>query len=175
MPARLSGAVELLARVIETCLVLMLGTYLCLIVGQIVLRYLRVDLLYWSEELVRYLLVWSVLLGATVATHRNVHVRVDILENLLPRPSRRGLAIVNTIILLAFAGTLIWAGLLLSQRSGTMTASMLGIRMSLVYGVVALSGALDVIFLLTRLAQLLFDPEAAGPADEGSGAIDTAL
>jgi len=178
MSGRLARTVELLARLIEVCLVLMLAAYLTVITAQIVLRFFRIDVLYWSEELVRYLLVWSVLLGATVATHRNAHVRVDILENLFAGSARRLLGIVNTLVLLAFALTLTWAGLLLVQRTGVMTSSMLGVRMSVVYSVVAASGALDVIFLLTRLAQLIIDPDdgdSIAANTVGEGMIDTTL
>ena len=178
MQGHLARAVEHLARTIEICLILMLAAYLSVITAQIALRFFRIDVLYWSEELVRYLLVWSVLLGATVATHRNAHVRVDILENILAGRARKALDIVNTLVLLAFALTLTWAGVLLIQRTGMMTSSMLGVRMSIVYGVVAASGALDVIFLLARLAALVVGPEGhtgSGPDAAEAGLVDTTL
>jgi len=177
MQGHLARAVEYLARTIEACLILMLAAYLSVITAQIALRYLRIDVLYWSEELVRYLLVWSVLLGATVATHRNAHVRVDLLENRLAGRARRALEIVNTLVLLAFALTLTWAGVLLIQRTGMMTSSMLGIRMSVIYSVVAASGALDVIFLAVRLAALVLGTGRDDPAGPGAGEglVDTTL
>jgi C4-dicarboxylate transporter DctQ subunit len=162
-----------LTRAMEYCLVAIFAIYLTFVVGQVVFRYLGIDLLFWSEELVRYLLVWSVLIGATIVTARNAHVRVDIVDNMLPPAALRWLEVVNTLILIAFAAVLCWAGILFVQRSGVMTASMLGVRMSLVYSVIPATAALDGLFLVARLILLLRGrPPSLLPAD---AEIDTSL
>ena len=158
----------------EIGLVAIFAIFLIVIVGQVVLRYFRIDALYFSEELVRYLLVWSVLIGATVVTARNSHVRVDILENALPPGPRRWLDIASTLVLIAFAVVLAWAGFELARRTGSMRAPMLGIAMWMVYSVIPVSAALDAAFLLARLSRLLRGrpPEILPPGGEQ---IDTSL
>lgn len=163
-----------LVRVMELGLVAIFVIFLTVIVTQVVLRYFRIDVLYFSEELVRYLLVWSVLIGATVVTARNSHVRVDILENALPPGMRRWLDIASSLVLIAFAVVLAWAGFELARRSGNMRAPMLGISMWIVYSVIPISAVLDALFLLARLGQLLRGqpPEILPPDGEQ---IDTSL
>jgi TRAP-type C4-dicarboxylate transport system permease small subunit len=166
---------RLLVRVLDGCLVALFAVYLVFILAQVLLRFLRIDALYWSEELVRYLLVWSVLLGAALVTQRRVHVRVDILESLLPERGRRRLEIVNTLVLLVFAGVLCWAGLLFVERAGRMTASMLGVRMAFVYAVIPLTALLDVLFLVVRLHALLRGGTPPAETLIADPAIDTTL
>lgn len=163
-----------LTRAMEIGLVAIFAAFLTVVVAQVVLRYLRIDVLYFSEELVRYLLVWSVLMGATVVTARNAHVRVDILENALPAGARRWLDIASALVLIAFAAVLGWAGFELAQRTSGMRAPMLGIPMWVVYSVIPISAALDALFLLARLTRLLRGqpPEIMPPGGEQ---IDTSL
>jgi C4-dicarboxylate transporter DctQ subunit len=158
----------------EIGLVAIFATFLLVVVAQVVLRYLRIDLLYFSEELVRYLLVWSVLIGATVVTAHNSHVRVDILDNMLPPPARRWLDVASTLVLIGFAIILCWSGLELALRTSGMRAPMLGIPMWVIYAALPLSGLLDLVFLLARLAQLVRGqpPEIVPPGGEQ---IDTSL
>jgi C4-dicarboxylate transporter DctQ subunit len=166
--------VRYLTRAMEIGLVAIFATFLAVVVGQVVLRYFRIDVLYFSEELVRYLLVWSVLIGATVVTARNAHVRVDILDNALPPLAKRWLDVAGTLVLLAFAAVLCWSGLELALRTSGMRAPMLGIPMWVIYAALPLSGLLDFAFLLARLAQLLRGepPEILPPEGEQ---IDTSL
>jgi C4-dicarboxylate transporter DctQ subunit len=158
--------VRYLTRTMEVCLVAMFALYLAVVVGQVTLRFLRIDVLYFSEELVRYLLVWSVLIGATVVTARNAHVRVDILESLLPKGARRVLDILSALILIAFAVVLCWAGYQLAVRSGNMRAAMLGVKMSLVYSVIPATAALDVLFLLARIVHLVRNEPDETPSED---------
>lgn len=164
MSRQATALVELLARAVEATLVVMFVAYLALIVGQIGLRWARIGTLYWSEEAVRFLLLWSVLLAAAVATHRNLHVRVDLLELALGPRGRRWLEIVNAAILLAFALALLWAGWQFILRTGAMRSPVLGAPKALVYAVVAIAAALDVLFLSLRLWLLVARPADAGAA-----------
>lgn len=60
----------------------------------VVMRYVLLMPIYWAEELVRYLMVWMIFIGASQVTSWGGHVAVDILPRFL---SKRG------NIILAFA------------------------------------------------------------------------
>lgn len=175
MTRRAAALVELLARAVEVALVLMFLAYLVLIVSQIGLRLARIGTLYWSEEAVRFLLLWSVLLAASVATHRNLHVRVDLLELALGPRGQRWLAIVNAVILLAFALALLWAGWQFVARTGAMRSPVLGAPKALVYAVVAIGAALDVVFLSLRLWLLVLRPDGLAPGLAAGREVDSSL
>lgn len=56
-----------------------------LIFAQIIMRNVFNTGLSWSDEASRYLFVWCGALGIPYATKRNVHLRMDIIPNLIPK------------------------------------------------------------------------------------------
>lgn len=56
----------------------------------------------WSEELSRYLLVWTTFLGATMAYRHGVHIAVTFLVNSLPALLDRMVRIVGILASLFF-------------------------------------------------------------------------
>lgn len=61
-----------------TCVVLLAGTVV-LTVAQVVYRYVLNDALSWSEELARWLFVWTIYLGTAVMAGQRRHMRIDFL------------------------------------------------------------------------------------------------
>jgi TRAP-type C4-dicarboxylate transport system permease small subunit len=76
---------------------------------QVVCRYFLEYPLYWSEELIRYLFVWTTFLGAGVATAHGLHIEIDILSTIVAKkpPVRkekilRTIRIISTSLMLIF-------------------------------------------------------------------------
>lgn len=55
---------------------------------QVILRYVFNASNIWSEELARYLMCYSVLLGAAIAVRKYSHLQVDFVINMLPARGR---------------------------------------------------------------------------------------
>ena len=51
----------------------------------VVLRYIFLAPIYWAEELVRYLMVWMIFIGASQVTLWGGHVAVDIVPRVLSK------------------------------------------------------------------------------------------
>lgn len=58
-----------------------------------------------SDELARYLMVWSIYIGIIIVTRQRAHVAVDILPNLLHGAARK---ILQIFIQLCVLATLVW-------------------------------------------------------------------
>ena len=52
-------------------------------------RYVLNESLFWAEEAVRFSMVWSVLLGSALVARDRAHIRIDVVESLLPPLARR--------------------------------------------------------------------------------------
>lgn len=65
-------------------------------------RYVLNDSLTWSEELARYGLVYVTFLGCATAVRRRSHIRVNLLEEILPPGWARGLRILQDLLTLGF-------------------------------------------------------------------------
>ena len=72
------------ARIEEWFLCFLLATMIILACLQIILRDVFSSGLIWADPLLRYLVLWSGLIGAAIATRQGKHIAIDIASHLLP-------------------------------------------------------------------------------------------
>jgi TRAP-type C4-dicarboxylate transport system permease small subunit len=68
-------------------------------------RYLFSAPVLWAEEILSYLMVWSVCLGAVLVTWEGRHIKMDLLSTMLRSPARE---IVNTVAVAVFAAVCVF-------------------------------------------------------------------
>ncbi|MCM3762069.1 TRAP transporter small permease [Alkalihalobacillus oceani] len=73
-----------------------------LIFVQVVLRYVFNYSLYWSEEVARYLIIWFIFIGSSIAVREKAHATVDLLLVYLPPRFKRILSILGSVIAIIF-------------------------------------------------------------------------
>jgi len=78
-----------LHRVEDGLLALLLTTMIVLAGTQILLRNIFDSGFVWIDPLLRVLVLWLGLLGATVATRHNKHIRIDLLSRYFKRNTHR--------------------------------------------------------------------------------------
>ena len=87
---------ELYYRMLCSLVTFTVGALLVPVTLQVVSRYTDlIPTLMWTEEAARFLLVWMVMLGATVAVRRRMHFDID----LLPEPKTpHGKAVARMVV-----------------------------------------------------------------------------
>ena len=134
-----------------------------LVMIQIVTRYALNQPTAWTEELVRYALIWTSFLAASYAFLERRHMALSILPDRLSAPARRGLTRAVDVLVLLFAVLVLGIGgvMLVLSSLGDMSA-LLGISRGAVYAIVPISG------LMIALAQVtaLLDPSAGGTRNQ---------
>lgn len=93
-------------------LCLLLSTMILLACLQILLRSVFSSGLFWAEPLLRYLVLWSGLLGAAMATSRGKHIALDLAGYLVPERWQPFLRLLTHLFSVLVAGCLTYAGLL---------------------------------------------------------------
>jgi TRAP-type C4-dicarboxylate transport system permease small subunit len=78
-----------LHRAEDALLVLLLSAMIVLASTQILLRNLLDSGFVWIDPLLRVLVLWLGLIGATVATRNNRHIRIDLLSKFFSRNTHR--------------------------------------------------------------------------------------
>lgn len=126
-----------------------------LVFVQVVLRYAFNISLVWSEEIARYLVIWLILIGSSIAVRERAHATVDAVVAFLPPLPKKIFSILANLIAIAFCFILI--------RSGTATVAnviefgnvtpAIGLPMAIPYLSLPVGGAL----MLYRFIQLLFE------------------
>lgn len=143
-----SGPVVVIRRIVEAVTVLGVATYSILICVQVFYRYALNSSLVWSEELVQFILLWTVMLGSAIATDRGAHIVLNPLDDYLDAKGRRIKNIVAECGTICFCAVLAWYGFVLVYRTRFMTSSAVDLPMPYVYASMPV-GALLIIFFAT--------------------------
>jgi TRAP tripartite ATP-independent transporter, periplasmic protein len=141
----------------ETILLILLVLMTCIMGVQIVSRYVFQNSLTWSEELVRYMFVWSAFLGVPFCIKHGLSIKVDQFRNLFPIPLQKVLMYIDKIIifllflvLFIYSFTVIKATYLSGQTSPAMQLPMWTVQIS-----VTVSSLLSMIRSIQNLSHLV--------------------
>ncbi len=105
-----SKVLMFLDRIEEKLLCLLLVAMILLACLQIFLRTVYSSGLLWIDPLLRYLVLWSGLLGAVTATAQGKHVALDIFGGRMPAGLERWIALLSELFSSLAAAGLAWAG-----------------------------------------------------------------
>ena len=131
--------------IVITCLLIVVGS------AQIFFRYVVNYSLFWSEELMRYLFVWLVMLGIGVGVRHNAHVAVDALNYVLSAKSQKAASIFIGLLGLALFATLAWLGGQLSLKYMHQLSPAIRLPMGAVYLAIPLGSLLSCFFHLEQI------------------------
>lgn len=91
----------------EYLLVIFLVLIACVMMLQIVMRYVFKASLSWAEEFTRYCFVWSVFLSISFSIKKGSMLKIDAVTSLMPKKVQKLLGILVEIIVLVFLGVLL--------------------------------------------------------------------
>lgn len=97
------------AHLEEALIALIVCVIACLMMTQIILRTFFKSSLSWSDETCRYLFIWAAALGISYSTQKGIHLRMDILPNLV-KSLNTPLMVLCDIALTVFALYLLGPG-----------------------------------------------------------------
>jgi len=125
-------------RVEESILSLLLLLMIVLACLQIGLRIVFSSGISWADPLLRYLVLWSGLLGAAIATRRGKHIAIDLISHLVPDLLAHWLQIVLEFFSMAVCLLLTYASVIFvineaSFGSGQMILGMSSWQLNLMF------------------------------------------
>lgn len=62
----------------------------------------------WSEELARYLFIWTIFVGASYAAQQHSHIVIETMMYVWPKKARRVVGIIGTLVWIAFACVIVY-------------------------------------------------------------------
>lgn len=119
-------------RVCAALCVLMIGAMVLMTGAQIICRVLFTALS-WSEEVARYLLVWSTFMGAGCVYKSSGHISVTLLENAVPQSFKKPLALIVHLLCAVLFGIAVYYGFKYMGMQGRQLSAALRIPMKYVY------------------------------------------
>jgi TRAP-type C4-dicarboxylate transport system permease small subunit len=152
--------VAILVRALERIVIVLMGTITVLVIAEVALRGLAGTSLIVTDELSRYLMIWTAMLAATVLVYENGHLRTTILPDSLSPRAARVVYIVADVIVLSFLGAVVGSSIALLVSVKEQNTITLGVSMLWFYAALPVCGAL--MFALTLRAMVLrFRQDAA--------------
>lgn len=124
----------------------------------------------WTEELARFLLVWTALLGASVAFRQKQHLGIDVVTNNLHPEAQRMLAIIVDMFILVFSiAIFVIGGFKLVSNSLAMGQQMISVSMSksVFYLALPVSGIFTVFFSLEDILRHFYSPASENESERG--------
>ena len=146
-----------------------------IVIGQVFSRYLFNYSFVWAEELVRYLMIWMVMIGAARVQALREHIRIDFFPNLAGPRGRRLMDAFFGLCTLIFLTIIFVKGIKIAAFNQLFESS--GLRISMLWPTLAIPiGALLVIlYTLNNLVRDIFQSifwskEKLSEADESLSA-----
>jgi C4-dicarboxylate transporter, DctQ subunit len=90
-------------RVVRAILGILILFGVALNFANVVGRYVFLAPIIWAEEILVFVMVWCVMLGATLVTWEDQHLRMDAVHHLAPPRVRRWLDVVSAVAFLLAA------------------------------------------------------------------------
>lgn len=118
-----------LATVIEWLIVVLVAAMSVAVFAQVLYRKVIEGSIPWSEEVARYLFVWSAWLGAALGIQRKAHFGITLLVQRFPAAWQRAINRIVRLAVALFLGVTFWKGIELAignwdQRSPAMRMPM---------------------------------------------------
>jgi TRAP-type C4-dicarboxylate transport system permease small subunit len=133
---------RILIRALEWAVTALLGTITLLVIAEIALRNLASTSLIVTDELSRYLMVWTAMLTATLLVHEDGHLRLTYLTDALPPAVARMVHLVSDLVVLCFLALLVGASLMLMPSIRQQNTVTLGVSMVWFYAALPICGTL---------------------------------
>jgi len=138
---------------IERVLIVLSASIAAVVFLQVVFRYVLRQPLFWSEELPRYLLIWTTFLAAALAQKHEAHINITLFVTRLSRRLHDGLRILANLIILGFLGVLVYSGSLVTSITAHHRSTALQIPMGIVYLALPVGSALMMLYLLLQIVR----------------------
>lgn len=84
---------------------ILIATYTAMLIiatAQIIFRYVINYSLSWSQDLLTFMLIWSVFIGISLAVKKRKHIKVELAFSILPEKMQFFLRVLSNIVFMVF-------------------------------------------------------------------------
>lgn len=147
-----TGIERLLMAVVSS----MLAVMTCLMLWQVITRYLLARPAIFTEEALRFMMIWMALLGTAYCFGARKHLSLELIPALSPPRVQKILMVVNGLIGIAFAiGVMLIGGWGASSSAMTQLSPVIQLPMGVIYLAVPVSAVLIVVLQALDIALVL--------------------
>lgn len=147
--------IDVLNKIVGYIVGIMLAAMSIIIIAQILCRFVFEFPLTWSEEAARFLMVYTVFLGASLALRHHRMIAIEILPEYLKPKARKMLKIAIMLISIVFFIILLVQGIDMLEIVQRQASAALGISMDIPYMAIPLGALLMIINAIAVIVELV--------------------
>lgn len=148
--ARVTAAICRGLEAITCCLLTLLCAVTFLGVAD---RYVLHTGIGWTEELARFLLIWSSFLSATIVVNRSGHFCITFLVERLPAAARQAVALALHLVTIGVLGVMFVQGVRVTAIMRIQVSPAMDLPMNWIYLSLPVATALMIFFLAAQLVE----------------------
>jgi len=135
------------AKLLEFLLAACVGILVIPVTLQIISRYTPFIPSYiWTEEMARFLFIWTIMIGAMIGVRESTHFEVDVWPRLQPRTEAM-VRFMGRLGVLAAALVFVWAGIHFTQFAWYRISELAELPLWLIYIAWPVTGVTWLVFL----------------------------
>ena len=139
------------AKLLEILLAACVGILVIPVTLQIISRYTPFIPSYiWTEEMARFLFVWTIMIGAIVAVREGAHFDVDLWPVLSPRGNAL-LRLFSRLCILIVAFVFLWMGIEFTEQAFYRTSELADLPLWVIHIAWPIAGASWTLFILDMM------------------------
>ena len=139
------------------------AAFVCISLAQVIIRFTPLSVP-WTEELARYLFVWTCFMGIPWGVKLMVHMRVDMIYGKLPKKIQKYHDIISYVLILIFSCPLIYYSFVVVERQLMLGQRMIGLPIPMAYVYLAMPVAFTLVAFrsIQRIVMFIRTPIPAG-------------
>ncbi|WP_270181156.1 TRAP transporter small permease [Alkalihalobacillus sp. CinArs1] len=144
-------------KLLGVVLALLIMVMSAVIFYQVFSRFVLEDSLRWSEELARYIMVWSVFIGSALAIRKRDLISVDAIKELMSARARNILNIAVYLVSIVFLAILVNYGFVLVGNISAQLSPAMNISMAWAYSAIPIGSLLMIINCVAVILEVILD------------------
>lgn len=156
---------RLLSRAVEGLIFLGATTIVSIVTTEVVLRYVFKHSLIFTEELSRYLMVWIVFLGSTLAVRDSAHIHINFLTKRFNQQNQKWFRLAAHLLTLVFLVFITIEGIKILPQQLYQMCITIDISLFYFYLAIPVGSILMILFLLPTVKNILKEKTSAPDAE----------
>lgn len=144
--------INVINKILRLVLAVLVGAMVIICCWQVITRFVLNNPSKYTEEILRYALIWLTMLGAPYAYGADKQLSIDLL---VTRFTQKGQAqtkiFVEIIVLLLSAAVFVYGGISVTLNASGQISAAMQLPMEVYYACIPIGGALMILYSLDRL------------------------
>ena len=154
----MKALVKFMNTILRLVLAVMVGVMVVACCYQVVTRFILNDPSKYTEEFLRYALIWLTMLGAPYAYGAGKHLSIDLLVmNFSTRGKNIVRVFVELVVLVLSLAVFVFGGIAVTLNAGGQISAAMQLPMECYYACIPVGGVLMAIYSVDRLLDALKD------------------